>query len=40
VSLAAVYYSNAAMWRTIAAANGLSDPQPTGSFALVIPQLA
>lgn len=40
VVLAAQYYGDAAAWRTIAAANGLSDPQPTGSFNLTIPQAA
>ena len=38
--LAAQYYGNASAWRTIASANGLSDPQPTGSFSLTIPQQA
>lgn len=37
-ALAAVYYGDAAKWRTIASANGLSDPQPVGSFNLTIPQ--
>lgn len=38
--LAAQYYGDATQWRTIANANGLADPQPTGSFNLVIPQQA
>lgn len=38
--LAATYYGNASMWRTIATANGLSDPQPIGTYNLVIPQQA
>lgn len=35
--LAATYYGDATKWRTIAAANGLADPQPIGSFNLSIP---
>jgi len=38
--LAAQYYGDATAWRTIANANGLADPQPTGSYSLVIPQQA
>jgi hypothetical protein len=38
--LAAQYYGDATQWRTIANANGLADPQPTGSYSLVIPQQA
>lgn len=40
MALSAQYYSDASQWRTIANANGLSDPQPTGSFNLTIPQSA
>lgn len=35
--LAAQYYGDATLWQTIANANGLSDPQPIGSFNLIIP---
>lgn len=38
--LSAQYYSDATQWRTIANANGLSDPQPTGSYNLIIPPAA
>ena len=38
--LAAKYYGDAAQWRQIAAANGLSDPQPLGSYNLTIPEPA
>lgn len=38
--LAAQYYNDATQWRTIAAANGLADPQPIGSYNLTIPQQA
>ena len=39
--LAAQYYSgDYSKWRVIAAANGLADPQPTGSFNLTIPRAA
>lgn len=37
MALSAQYYGNAAAWRTIATANGLSDPQPVGNFQLLIP---
>lgn len=38
VVLAAQYYSgDITKWRIIAQANGLADPQPTGSFNLIIP---
>lgn len=37
VTLASVYYGDYTQWRTIADANGLSDPQPLGSFSLTIP---
>jgi len=36
--LAAQHYGDATLWRTIGNANGLTDPQPTGSFSLIIPQ--
>lgn len=39
MALAAVYYGNAMMWRTIADANGMVDPQPIGSFDISIPML-
>jgi hypothetical protein len=35
--LAAQHYGDASQWRKIANANGLADPQPTGSYNLVIP---
>lgn len=35
--LAAQHYGRADQWRVIANANGLSDPQPTGSYNLIIP---
>jgi len=38
--LAAQYYQDPTQWNTIAAANGLSDPMPVGSFNLVIPAAA
>lgn len=37
MALAAQYYGDATQWRTIASANGLTDPQPTGQFLLNIP---
>jgi hypothetical protein len=40
VTLSAQYYGDASRWRSIAAANGLADPQPIGSYNLVIPQAA
>lgn len=38
VVLASQHYNDSTKWRIIAEANGLSDPQPIGSFNLVIPQ--
>ena len=35
--LAAQYLGNAGLWGDIAAASGLSDPQPTGQFTIIIP---
>ncbi len=35
--LAAQYYGDATQWQTIASYNGLSDPQPIGTFQLLIP---
>lgn len=35
--LSAQYYGDAALWRTIADANGLFDPQPIGDFQILIP---
>ena len=35
--LASQYYGDASQWETIAAANGLADPQPLGQFQLTIP---
>ena len=41
VVLAAQFYNgDITKWRTIAAANGLADPQPVGSFNLTIPTAA
>ena len=37
MALAAQYYGDATQWRTIANANGLTDPQPIGQFTLQIP---
>lgn len=36
--LAAQHYGDATLWRQIASANGLADPQPIGNYALTIPQ--
>jgi hypothetical protein len=38
VVLAATYYGQAELWRSIASANGLADSQPIGTFSLIIPQ--
>jgi hypothetical protein len=35
--LAAQYLGNSSLWTEIAAASGLSDPQPTGQFTITIP---
>ena len=35
--LAAQYYGDATQWQRIASYNGLSDPQPIGTFQLLIP---
>lgn len=35
--LAAQYYGDATQWQTIASANGLTDPQPIGTYTLTIP---
>jgi hypothetical protein len=40
VVLAAQYYGDGTQWRKIAAANGMSDPQPIGSYNIVIPHNA
>lgn len=37
ITLAAQYYGDGSQWRTIATPNGLSDPQPIGSYTLTIP---
>jgi nucleoid-associated protein YgaU len=37
MALSAQYYGDATLWRTIGAANGLSDPQPLGNYQLLIP---
>lgn len=38
LSLAAVYYGDSSQWRAIGHANNLADPQPIGSYNLIIPQ--
>lgn len=35
--LAAQYYGDSSKWQTIAAANGLVDPQPIGAYTLQVP---
>jgi hypothetical protein len=37
VVLSSQYYQDPSHWRDIASANGLSDPQPIGTFDLIIP---
>lgn len=36
--LSAQYYNDPTQWRTIATANGLTDPQPIGSYTITVPQ--
>lgn len=38
VVLAAQYYGDSSQWRYLAAANGLTDPQPVGAYNIVVPQ--
>lgn len=37
MAVSAQYYGDATLWRNIAEANGLNDPQPIGNFQLMIP---